>query len=235
MTGEDSRLSITSKLTKVALVGLLASFAVVGPAFGAKDADGNHGPKGYSNNFDGEDQNTQECNGDAEQYVDYVGPTNLWPPNHKAVDGIVRAVDNDDDSSTSEATPTLVLRVGSNDEFEEGDATVDYGAEGAGMATDPAGYQDNVENGIAPANVIVLRERSGQSKDAGGRVYTIEATAMFADNGDPQTSDSCTVYFCIRVPHDMRKTDGNRSEPCTPDPSVLPAQSTAAALPLGLG
>jgi len=184
-----------------AAAGAVLAFAFVGPGFaGTKDADGNHGPTGYSNQYDDEGANTIDCGDSGAQTLDYVGATNLWPPNHKAVLGSVIANDDNDDSVDGQ--PTVFVTGSSNDAYEDGDVETAYDS-AANAATDGEGHE-----GTATADLKVLRERSGQAKE--GRRYDITATATFDDGS------TCQAHFSICVPHDMRSS--TREADC-PNPS----------------
>ncbi|MEA3054825.1 MAG: hypothetical protein QOD30_257, partial [Actinomycetota bacterium] len=118
-----------------------------------------------------------------------VGPTRLWPPNHRTVEGTVVAHDNAHPAVSYDLT---VLGM-DNDTNEESD----FG--GGAAASD--------STGTASTPVHFARERTGQAK--AGRTYTIRAEADF-DAG----TNSCVKYFCVIVPHDMRQE--NRTVGCTP-------------------
>ena len=186
------------KLALVVASGLVGSFALVGPSFGAA--------KGFSSNYDEEGKHLHICDGaakeeDAKQYIDYEGVTNAWPPNHKEEGGTVHAVDLND-QKPSAGTPTVTVTGTSDDEFNAEDF-------GGGVATDGP---DDADDGVASADIYVIRERNGTA--TAGRTYTIRADATFAGNA------KCTAFFCVQVPHDMSKDE--RSQPCDANESFVP-------------
>ena len=161
-------------------LGVIVSFAVVGPSFSAKGGYEQRGPA--NSTFDGPDQWDKECDDDdsTDDSIDFVGDTNQWPPNHRAVPSDIFARGDTTD------TVSLTLVASSNDSFESSDF----------------GYSTTtVSNGTVRADVTTVRERSGGSDQIGansGRRYEITATATFSDGS------ACVATFCVRIPHDMR-------------------------------
>lgn len=133
--------------------------------------------------------------------VTYVGPTELWPPNHKYVPATVTWTDEDEGDNLS-----AVFTAG-HDQFIDGQEI-----NGAG----------NTDNDITPAagmpsgtgsfsqEFLIRGERSGRVKE--GRDYTISGTVMFTDSDTDASSNplgsSCDFSFTIHVPHDMGNGNG---------------------------
>ncbi len=175
-----------NRISKVAVLGLAASFAVVTPTFAAKGGvgqggDANHGPKGYES---GDGVYTYDCP-DADGVLEFDGATLLWPPNHRQVD-FLAAADADDDA----AMVTLVL-------------TVDASASDESFTSDDFGGDLDVSGeGRAETTAYVVRERAGYTDQLEGRVYEISFDATFDGEMCDQEGP---VDFIVRVPHDMRK------------------------------
>jgi len=169
------------KTTGLLAIAAIAAFGFVGPALA--NGDDNHGPKGYEPGTG----SSQTCD-QASHTIAYDGPTRLWPPNHRDVQGTVIATGHPTDDVT------LTVTGWDNDTNQDSD----FAASEAPPST----------NGSTSSDLTFVRERTGQAKD--GRTYTIRADATFSD-----TTQTCTRYFCVIVPHDMRQA--NRSGECTPD------------------
>ena len=183
------------KTTGLLALAAIATFGFVGPALA--NGDSNHGPSGYDDGS--KTPQTYDCGYAAGGHsISYDGPDRLWPPNHRETSGTVTA--------TGHSTDTVMLTVTGHDNDTNQDS--DFIA--------PAGSVSGT--GSASAQVTFVRERSGTAKE--GRTYTIKADATFTD--DP--GHTCTAYFCVIVPHDMRPE--NRTGECTPDPTLFPAPSS---------
>jgi hypothetical protein len=140
--------------------------------------------------------------------ITFVGPTRLWPPNHKYTEvGDIVISATDEDTGGSEANPvadnvTIVVTAGHDQD----------GLNGSGNTEDDVTTSDFGMDGPTPGTATtdqwqVRAERSGQ--DQAGREYFFDVTAMFTDSdtdGSSEGATVCEVTFHVCVPHDMRKS-----------------------------
>lgn len=158
-----------------ALATSTAAFALVGPTQADPD---------FRNKYDNV-ADERDCGNS--NTITYLGPTMMWPPNHKMQPVSVEATDGSGDQTS------LAIEVVSNqadndkgDGNTTGDVELPQGDTATGTPT-------------AAIDFALRSERSGLVKS--GRVYTITAEAVF-DNGLP--TSSCVETFQVTVPHDMR-------------------------------
>jgi hypothetical protein len=188
-------------ITALGGMALLLSLALVGP-LGAKP--GNK----YSNEVARETHNCSNADG----VIDFTGPENMWPPNHKYQPFTTIATADDPDAEV-----TLEV-AGTHDEILE-DGSEMNGAGNTDPATDvnpnPGEAMDTMGepdddgdgNGVATVRQEARSERSGQGD---GRTYTISVFATFG--GDPCEVEmdeegnivEVAVTYTMTVPHDMR-------------------------------
>ena len=124
---------------------------------------------------------TQRVDCNDHEYIEYQGPDEIWPPNHKMRDFSITAVD------THGGSVTLMTTVSSNQPLNgpgDGNTPVDFTA----PMTDSG-------QGSATNNGQVRAERAGTDK--AGRTYTFDSTAKFDDG-------QCQAQFHAHVPHDQR-------------------------------
>lgn len=130
--------------------------------------------------------------------VAFVGPTSLWPPNHKSVQETGLATSKD--TAAPLMPTTLELTITSDeapDQVGSGNTPVDFVV---GEDTD-----DSAATATVPFSVLAERAGGGD-----GRVYTVDWTATFQD-GTSCSSQMATPTdpeqepFLISVPHDQGK------------------------------
>lgn len=165
------------------ILGLAATAALTVPA-----------SAGTKNSGDGA---SFDCSGGT---VAFVGPTSLWPPNHKSVQETGVATSNDTPLSAAPLFPTaLDLVISSNeaaDQVGSGNTPVDF----------VVGQDEDGSDKTATVPFSVLAERAGGGS---GRVYTVDWTAHFQDGSMCSSKDGQAGHapFLISVPHDQ----GNNS------------------------
>ena len=180
-------------------LGVMAT-AVVGIGVGAnalaaKD-DSNGADNGIHGSTKSQDQNCT-ANGQIEGVFTYVGPDQLWPPNHKYRYGYITLTDTDAEPATDDVT--LMTRASHDQVLSDG--TELNGSGHTAVATDAtpaAGVQTG--NPTARQDISMRGERSGRDKT--GRTYTFDLTGSKVDSG-LTTCDP--VSFTATVPHDQRK------------------------------
>ena len=179
----------------VVVAGAVAAVAAAGPASAIvatptlsltqqKAAGGNGSTSGI---HDTRRSERQYCSGGStatSRWIEYQGPTSIWPPNHKMRNYKIIAHD-DDAQTTSLMTVTTSSQVanGTGDGNTDVDM-VDTTPVGADMGTNEATNEGQVRG-----------ERSGNDK--AGRTYTFDSTATF-------DGETCQKQFTAHVPHDQR-------------------------------
>jgi hypothetical protein len=167
---------------------------------------------------------TEASSSDSAGTITFVGPTRLWPPNHKYTeigDIVISATDEDTGSGTNPAADNVAIEVmASHEQFADGEELPGSGNTDEDVKPDFDADMDPVPpdaTGIATTNQWQVRaERSGQ--DQTGREYLFEVMAEFSDSDEDGSSEDvtvCSVEFRVCVPHDMRKS--TRAVPC-PNP-----------------
>jgi hypothetical protein len=170
--------------------GLVAAVSVV-PSAGA-------GNTTLKNKYSSNETVTRDCDGGK---IIYVGPLQMWPPNHKYATGTITAV-------ATEPTDNVTLNsTGTNNQYE-GDTEASgtgHTADDIVLKTQDGTVQSGQSNvtvessgtGSVIHTVLLRSERAGSIQD--GRVYTLTETATFGDD------EPCTpAPFQVAVPHDMR-------------------------------
>ena len=133
----------------------------------------------------------QYCSGDQKKWIEYQGPQDIWPPNHKM--RAYKIVAHDDDGGTVTLTSIVTSNQPLNDKGD-GNTEVDYD-------TPMSGGMDTGD-GEATHSGWVRGERSGLDKN--GRTYTFDETAQFSSDGS-----SCHKTFTAHVPHDQRNHENS--------------------------
>jgi hypothetical protein len=177
-------------------LGILAAGVIVTAGFSTP---------GVASRFAQVETITEECTDDLGQFhgtTTYVGPTELWPPNHKYVPATITWTDED------AGDEVMVDFMAGHDQFLPDGEEIN----GAG----------NTDNDITPAmgaptetgEVVqefqIRSERSGRVQE--GRNYTISGVVTFGNNNvadpEPATSQTCEFSFTIHVPHDQGNGNG---------------------------
>lgn len=178
------------RILQIAIAVTAVAAASVVPSAGA-------GPN-HKNKYANDDSVTEQCDGGD---ITYVGPTKLWPPNHKYNTATVTAIDEDPDDNV-----TLVTTA-THDQYDgEGEEVV--GSGNTDEDIEPSAETEVMGTGSASQEFKMRAERSGTIKE--GRTYTITADAVFTDSdGDGSSSEmsECHAEFTIQVPHDMRPSN----------------------------
>lgn len=146
------------------------------------DSGGNGSTSGI---HDSTKTDRQYCNDQHSQWIEYQGPSEIWPPNHKMRNYTIVA---HDDNGGQVTLATIVSSSQPLDGPGDGNTDVDY------TDNTPAGADSGT--GEARNSGQVRGERSGLDKS--GRTYTFDSTAMFTPGG------SCHKTFTAHVPHDQR-------------------------------
>jgi hypothetical protein len=184
--------------TRIMLIaGAAAAVAVAGPASALvasptlstslvtpkAAADGSNG----SDNgiHDTKQTDRFNCNEEGTQWIEYRGPDEIWPPNHKMRDYAIVAHD-DDGGTVTLATITMSSQVANGP--GDGNTDTDF------VDTTPAGADSG--EGEATNTGQVRGERSGTIKE--GRTYTFDSTATFSSD-----MSECSHQFSAHVPHDQ--------------------------------
>ena len=123
----------------------------------------------------------------------YVGPTSVWPPNHKYVTARVTLTDEDAETALDDVT----VAVGGTHDQLLADGQEMNGSGNTDPATDVLPGA-GAGKGSATAVFRFRAERSGRDKT--GRTYTFTANGT-TDSG---TSKCKPVTFTAVVPHDQR-------------------------------
>lgn len=175
----------------VLLAGAAAAIAAAGPASALvvpslsltpqKAAGGNGSQSGI---HDKTTTDTRDC-GDS-RTITYVGPTSIWPPNHKMRDFSITAHDADSEGGMVTLVTTVISDQPANGTGDGNTATdIDAPPVDADAAPETATTAGQVRG-----------ERSGNDKT--GRTYTFTSTATWED------TTTCTQEFVATVPHDQR-------------------------------
>ena len=185
------------KTRMVLLASAAAAIAAAGPASAlvaapslslttTKAASGSGGNGSTSGIHDTTKSDRQYCNSDQSQWIEYRGPKDIWPPNHKMRDYTIVA--HDDNGGTVTLMTTVMSSQLPNGPGD-GNTDTDY------VDNTPAGA--DMGEGEAENTGQVRGERSGTDK--AGRTYTFDSHAMFGSDGS-----SCDKTFTAHVPHDQR-------------------------------
>lgn len=131
----------------------------------------------------------------------YYGPTRVWPPNHKYVEGTYVTLTDEDQPINTPGDATTVSIAGTHDQLlaDGSEMTGTGNTDPATDATPGAGSGDPT----ARADFKFRAERSGHKLDGDGqpgRTYTFTVNGT-TDNG----SSTCRAKsFTVVVPHDQR-------------------------------
>lgn len=185
---------MTTRLIAAALCALLLIPAAAGAQPSAdKPGKGNHAGQGP----DGTPDLAQDCDGGT---VEYDGPTDVWPPNHKLIPADLTFTPDTDDMYSYSA-------MAGHDQVVDGEEL--NGSGNTPFETDIAFVQEDgtttqmimgMETGEQTFPMQVRAERSG--RDMTGRTYTIAGMVTYG-MGEP-----CDFAFEITVPHDQGKRGG---------------------------
>lgn len=164
----------------------VAGFALVGPGEADSSFKNKYASDGYVHTCDSGDT------------IALVGPTKLWPPNHKLQDLSIVATDEagGTDNPALQGT-TLAVTFPEPLDAVGGDGGLQHGPD---MIY--TGAPTSSGEGSAAVPFQLRSERSGKGE---GRTYLIKADATF--DGDPLLgigTTSCSYTFEVVVPHDMR-------------------------------
>ena len=192
------------KTRMVLIAGAVAAVAAAGPASALvaspsltltptqkAAADGGNG----SDNgiHDTKQTDRHNCNTEGTQWIEYRGPDEIWPPNHKMRNYEIVAHD-DDGGTVTLATIVTSSQVANGP--GDGNTDTDF------VDNTPAGADSG--EGEATNTGQVRGERSGTIKS--GRTYTFDSTAMFSSDGS-----SCSKQFSAHVPHDQRGHENKKT------------------------
>jgi hypothetical protein len=175
------------KLSAVAAVGLMATFAFAAP-----------GDAGTKNGGSGE---VNPCGDDG---VITYSPTTLWPPNHKDQTITITYTDPDAESVS------LSITGNPHNEIIEGEEI-----NGTGNTPPPdstLATSKSADGNTVTVEVFARSERSGHKNADGGRVYEFDYDAKSEENGLPHEDDGCMSSamtsgdgLIVFVPHDQGK------------------------------
>lgn len=145
------------------------------------------------NKYDSVSESQTCTNGSDVDYVNWVGPQKLWPPNHKMIAEAITALGDQTDSVSLDVMPTATDAVG-GDGGPQHDP--DWTPEDPPVATG---------TGSATVNFSLRAERSGRGD---GRTYLVDWTANFGDHSCTSSDGKEGHHaFQVVVPHDMRPSN----------------------------
>ena len=181
--------------TRVVLIaGAVAAVAAAGPAsalvgtpsLALTQQKAAGGGNGSDNGIHDTKRSQREyCNDEKTRWIEYQGPTSIWPPNHKMRNYTIVAHD-DEGGNVTLATFTSSSQVANG--TGDGNTDTDY------VDTTPVGA--DMGQGEARNTGQIRGERSGNDK--AGRTYTMDSTATWSD------MSTCNRKFTAHVPHDQR-------------------------------
>ena len=190
--------------TAVALAGAGSANALIGVNVAG---GGNDSSNGADNGIhDTKKVQFWDCEADAltdtrpaanSRYVEYGGPKEIWPPNHKMRTVNVTAWGDADDAITLAVNATHDQMVAGEEMNGSGNTEVDFvDTTGPGAATG---------TGKAVETVQIRGERSGRDKT--GRTYTVAFLATYNT-----AEEECDGEFTALVPHDQRNQTNTGSQ-----------------------